>query len=82
MSSYKALVSPVVLTSNIAIMVHFLIYLRYSYTTLYNEKELVNPPNYKCLSDKLQVHLYITVPFMEDGNYVIHDIQNMVDFPQ
>ena len=71
-----------VLTSNIEIMVHFLIYLRYSYTTLYNGKELVNPPNYKCLSNKLQVHLYITVTFMEDGNYVIHDKKYMVDFPQ
>ena len=56
-------------------------YLRYSYTTLYNEKELVNPPNYKCLSAKQQVHLYITVTFVEDGNYVICDIQNMVDYP-
>ena len=22
------------------------------------------------------------VPFVEDGNYIIHDVQNMVDFPQ
>ena len=43
---------------------------------------MANPPNYKCLSSKLKVHIYIIVPFVEDGNYVIHDVQNMVGFPQ
>ena len=39
---------------------------------------MVNPQNYKCLSSKLKVHIYITITLVEDGNYVIHYVQNMV----